>query len=471
MEDKNIWDFLYAKLNNAYGVAALMGNLYVESKLNPMDLQGSYERKLKMSDAEYTEAVDNGIYTRDMFAHDSAGYGLVQWTYWSRKQGLYDYCANKGASIGDLDTQLEYMWNELQGYKAVINALYNAEDIRSTSDIVAKKYEKPQHTEEEYLRTRANYGQMFYDKFAGGDIMNTAKQVDNMLVEWKTQGLSKPNIVVKLANACMGWAYVYGARGEYCTPQNRRSYYNSKKKDTIKTKCKNFNGSDSTNCSGCKWYPKGVTRFYDCRGFTYWCFLQGAGIKINGGGATSQYDDDSNWSEKGVISQMPKDKVCCVFRHDSSTGKMEHTLIYDGQGNYIHCSGEVKKCATSKYNATHYAIPKGLYDGGSVKPVAVIAQAKVVASSGGTVNMRSGKSSSADIVARVPVGTIIDVTEKGSEWCGVQYQGKSGYMMTEFLDFNDVSPIPSPTPSADTVTVKRSDLETIYGMVGKMLGK
>ena len=68
MEDKNIWDFLYAKLNNAYGVAALMGNLYVESKLNPMDLQGSYERKLKMSDAEYTEAVDNAALKTVLFA-------------------------------------------------------------------------------------------------------------------------------------------------------------------------------------------------------------------------------------------------------------------------------------------------------------------------------------------------------------------------------------------------------------------
>ena len=41
---------------------------------------------------------------------------------------------------------------------------------------------------------------------------------------------------------------------------------------------------------------------------------------------------------------------------------MAHTLFYDGQGHYIHDSGEVKKVDINKYAATHYAIPKGLYD-------------------------------------------------------------------------------------------------------------
>lgn len=193
--------------------------------------------------------------------------------------------------------------------------------------------------------------------------MNTAKQVDKWIAEWKEENFSKPEIVVKTANACIGWAYVFGAMGEYCSPANRRRFYNSKGKPTIKSKCKNFDGqSGYTGCSGCKWYPGGCTRFFDCRGFTYWLFLQ-VGIKIEGAGATSQYNNDSNWEIKGPIEEMPKDKVCCVFRHDSSTGKMEHTLLYDGAGNYIHCSGEVKKVKASGYKPTHYAIPKGLHTG------------------------------------------------------------------------------------------------------------
>ena len=60
MNDKKIWDFFLEKLNNPIGVASLMGNLYVESKLDPMYVEGSYRRKLGMTSEEYTKAVDNG---------------------------------------------------------------------------------------------------------------------------------------------------------------------------------------------------------------------------------------------------------------------------------------------------------------------------------------------------------------------------------------------------------------------------
>lgn len=189
--------------------------------------------------------------------------------------------------------------------------------------------------------------------------MNIASKVDQLMKEWRAESVANTVFVVRLANACIGWSYVFGARGEYCSPANRRRFYNSKGKETIKSKCKNFEGSGYSGCAGCKWYPGGCTRFFDCRGFIYWLFKQ-IGITINGAGATSQWNDDSNWAIKGPISEMPKDKIACVFRQEGKT--MEHTLLYDGEGNYIHCSGEVKKVKMGSYKATHYAIPKGLYD-------------------------------------------------------------------------------------------------------------
>ena len=80
--EKAIWDYLYGKIGNAYGVAGLMGNLYAESALRPNNLQNTYEKKLGLSDTQYTAKVDDGSYTN--FVKDSAGYGLAQWTYWSR---------------------------------------------------------------------------------------------------------------------------------------------------------------------------------------------------------------------------------------------------------------------------------------------------------------------------------------------------------------------------------------------------
>lgn len=105
--EKAIWDYLYGKIGNAYGVAGLMGNLYAESALRPNNLQNTYEKKLGLSDTQYTANVDDGSYTN--FVKDSAGYGLAQWTYWSRKQALHEYAKASGKSIGDLDIQLAFI--------------------------------------------------------------------------------------------------------------------------------------------------------------------------------------------------------------------------------------------------------------------------------------------------------------------------------------------------------------------------
>jgi len=51
--EKIIWDFL-SQTFNPYAVAGIMGNLYAESALNPINLQGSYEKKLKYTDEKYT---------------------------------------------------------------------------------------------------------------------------------------------------------------------------------------------------------------------------------------------------------------------------------------------------------------------------------------------------------------------------------------------------------------------------------
>ena len=57
--------------------------------MKPKNLQNSYESKLGFTDDTYTAAVDNGSYGN--FVKDSAGYGLAQWTYWSRKENLLNF--------------------------------------------------------------------------------------------------------------------------------------------------------------------------------------------------------------------------------------------------------------------------------------------------------------------------------------------------------------------------------------------
>lgn len=185
--------------------------------------------------------------------------------------------------------------------------------------------------------------------------MNTASKVDELIKKWMTETDSKAEIVVNIAEACLGWPYVFGARGQYCTPSNRKARIRSDH-PTIYTKCQVLTGP-KTSCSGCKFYPGGPTRFFDCRGFTYWLFRQ-IGITINGAGATSQYNDNANWSEKGLIADMPRDIVCIVFK--DVKGTKEHTGIYIGNGQIIHCSNGVQTGKITDKGWTHYAIPKGL---------------------------------------------------------------------------------------------------------------
>lgn len=163
--DKVIWDFLIGKIGNEYGVAGLMGNLYAESLLIPTNLQTSYETRLHQTDATYTAEVDNGQYTN--FAGDHAGYGLAQWTAKSRKQALLKFAREKKKSIGDLQMQLDFLWVELQEYKAVLNVLKTANSIRAASDIVLKKFENPANQSEEVQLKRAANGRRFYEQFHG----------------------------------------------------------------------------------------------------------------------------------------------------------------------------------------------------------------------------------------------------------------------------------------------------------------
>lgn len=155
-----IWDFLIApdKIGNTYGVAGLMGNLQAESGLNPKNLQNNGNKNLKLSDEEYTNAVDNGSYSKTKFKSDKYGYGIAQWTYCTRKEKLYSFTKASGKSIGDLQMQLKFLWTELQTYPVVLNSLRNAKSIREASDVVITKYEKPADQSESVKKKREQLG-------------------------------------------------------------------------------------------------------------------------------------------------------------------------------------------------------------------------------------------------------------------------------------------------------------------------
>ncbi len=200
---KTIWGYLMGKIGNAKGVAALMGNLYAESLLNPRNLQNSYESSLGMSDEEYTKRVDDGTY--DGFVTDAAGYGLAQWTYSTRKAGLLNLAWARKKSVGDLDVQLDYLWQELQGYARVLDALLTAETVRAASDVVLTQYERPKDQSEAMKARRAAFGEDYLARF--GAAAETAG--------FRATGEGLAAFAEAVFTA--GWVYWYGTCGYACT--------------------------------------------------------------------------------------------------------------------------------------------------------------------------------------------------------------------------------------------------------------
>ena len=173
--EKKIWDFLIKEGFNSFGVAGLMGNLYAESGLRSNNMEDQYQSKIGYNDDSYTCAVDNGTYTN--FITDAVGYGLAQWTYWTRKQNLLKFARQNNKSIGDLDMQLCFLVKELKELytNSVYNVLRKATSVLEASNAVLLNFERPVNMSTSVQATRAKYGQTYYDRYASGASSNKSE--------------------------------------------------------------------------------------------------------------------------------------------------------------------------------------------------------------------------------------------------------------------------------------------------------
>lgn len=138
------YQFFVTKMGlNTAAACGILANIYNECSFKPNNLQQSYEKSLVFTDESYTEAVDKGTYTN--FVHDSAGYGLVQFTWWTLKRDLLAYAKKKGTSIGDVQTQLEFLQISLGATRTkALQAFPNtAQGAYDAGKYFCDEYEKP----------------------------------------------------------------------------------------------------------------------------------------------------------------------------------------------------------------------------------------------------------------------------------------------------------------------------------------
>lgn len=149
------------------GIAGVMSNINFESGFLSTNLENKYEQILGYNDQSYTAAVDNGSYNN--FANDSAGYGLCQWTYSTRKAALLNSAKSNGVSIGDVGNQISFLFRELKnGYSGLYNAIMSgSESVDSIASNFCHNFENPaNHTQCD--TTRVSYARSYYSYVANG---------------------------------------------------------------------------------------------------------------------------------------------------------------------------------------------------------------------------------------------------------------------------------------------------------------
>lgn len=161
MTEKEIWNALKEKGFTDCAAAGIMGNFQAESAMR----SNNVEDRCPMSDAAYTIAADNG--TID-FIYDAYGYGLPQFTFWSLKRGLLNYCRDRGVSVGDAETQIDFLADVLQReYSGTVSRLQNAASPEEAAIIFLLEFEKPADQGAKVQQYRGNLALDIYKKYAG----------------------------------------------------------------------------------------------------------------------------------------------------------------------------------------------------------------------------------------------------------------------------------------------------------------
>ena len=160
-----IWKALKSAGWTEESIAGLLGNIQKESGIESVRMQGDLARDRSKSN-KYTANCENN---KQSFVRDSVGYGLCQWTYPTRKAALYDFAHERNKSIGDFDTQVEFIKHEVSSkYPGVLKQVKSCKDVVKATEIILKRYEQPaKMNDPAELRERAGYAIEIYKMLSG----------------------------------------------------------------------------------------------------------------------------------------------------------------------------------------------------------------------------------------------------------------------------------------------------------------
>ena len=127
------------------GAFGMMGNGERESNLEAGRVQGDFSAFRTVSKS-YVARVTSGELSRDAFARDGLGFGIFQWTFYSRKYDLYDWWKASGKALDDPVMQCEFAVAELKkSYRNLWDLLCTSNDLYTCVKEVCVVYERPAH--------------------------------------------------------------------------------------------------------------------------------------------------------------------------------------------------------------------------------------------------------------------------------------------------------------------------------------
>lgn len=157
MSAGSIYDKLRAAGMTHAGACGTLGNLMAESSLIANIAQRGMT---SLTDAQYTAKFDA---TPELCYRDGVGYGLAQWTFWSRKQELSKFAKKRGTSVGSEAAQTEFIIHELRSdFPELWDFLCTTDDLYAAAERVCREFERPAVNN---VDRRYEFAKVFYDDF------------------------------------------------------------------------------------------------------------------------------------------------------------------------------------------------------------------------------------------------------------------------------------------------------------------
>ncbi len=298
---------------NDIAVCGIMGNLSVESggTFNGNQLEDSFQNAWGVTDEEYTEGVDRDRYvgatyfmmygkgkdedTIHKFSHDhttdhhqesatmGAGYGISQFTYYNKKEDIFNLSRTLNCSVGDLKMQLYYMFGTKDSsyieelgkncdvandeFKAKMATLTNINDLETAVGVMG------------CWEAHGGYSNKAYNQY-GNDVymydtrLIAAKAIYQQLGDGKVYNINThQNTSTDLGTLMAGTNVINKARGVLGvlgTAYSQIGYHEKKTNDQLEDFTANAGENNYTKygrdrgCNGQPW----------CACFVSWCFEQ-----------------------------------------------------------------------------------------------------------------------------------------------------------------------------------------------------